>query len=128
VVSLNATGTMNGFNCGDFSNLKSHQTDWRLPNMRELHSLININFFNPAISNTMGDGKCDNQPPPNSAVCPFIDLQTAPPPATRYWSSSATPFQFGMALGVWVVDSFSGEVLNIDENIPSFVIPVRGGS
>src|SRR5215510_206186 len=128
VVSLNASGTMNGFNCGDLSNLKSHQTDWRLPNMRELHSLININFFNPAISNTMGDGKCDNQPPPNSAVCPFIDLQTALPPATRYWSSSATPFQFGMALGVWVVDSFSGEVLNIDENIPSFVIPVRGGS
>jgi hypothetical protein len=42
--------------------------------------------------------------------------------ATRYWSSSATPFQFAMSLGVWVVDSFSGEVLNIDEATPSFVI------
>jgi hypothetical protein len=40
VVSLNTTGTMNGNDCGDFSNAKSHQTDWRLPNMRELHSLI----------------------------------------------------------------------------------------
>jgi hypothetical protein len=50
------------------------------------------------------------------------------PPATRYWSSSATPFQFAMSLGVWVVDSFNGEELNIDENTPSFVIAVRGGS
>lgn len=128
VVSLNTTGAMNGINCGDFSNVKSHQTDWRLPNMRELHSLININFFDPAISNATGDGKCVNQPPPNSSVCPFIDFQSAPPPATRYWSSSATPFQFAMSLGVWVVDSFSGEVLNIDENTPSFVIAVRAGS
>jgi len=128
VVSLNTTGTMNGFNCGDLSNVKGHQTDWRLPNMRELHSLININFFNPVISNAAGDGKCVNQPPPNSSVCPFIDLQSAAPPATRYWSSSATNFQFAMSLGVWVVDSFSGEVLNIDENLSSFVIAVRGGS
>jgi hypothetical protein len=124
VLSLNTTGSMNGNNCGDVSNAKSHQTDWRLPNMRELHSLININVFNPAISNTAGDGNCINQ---LSSVCPFSGLQSAPPPASRYWSSSATPFQFAMSLGVWVVDSFSGEILNIDETTPSFVIAVRGG-
>jgi hypothetical protein len=103
---------MNRINCGDFSNVKSHQTDWRLPSMR----------------NATGDGKCVNQPPPNASVCPFIDFQCVAPPATRYWSSSATPFQFAMSLGVWVVDSFNGEELNIDENTPSFVIAVRGGS
>jgi hypothetical protein len=59
---------MSGINCGDFSNVKSHQTHWRLPRMRELHSLININIFDTAISNATGDGKCVNQPPPNSSV------------------------------------------------------------
>jgi hypothetical protein len=124
VVSLNANGTMNGIHCGDASNNGSHQSDWRLPNMRELHSLINIHFFNPAISNAAGDGNCI-QP---SSLCPFINLSYANPPATRYWSSSASPFTFAMSLGVWVVDSFTGEVLIIDENLSNFVIAVRGGS
>ena len=124
VVSLNSNGTMNGINCGDTSNNGSHQSDWRLPNMREVHGLININFFNPAISNAAGDGNCSNQ---LSSVCPFVNLQSAYPPSTRYWSSSATPFQFAISLGVWVIDTFTGEVLNIDESTPSFVIAVRGG-
>ena len=128
VVSLNTTGMMNSNNCDDTSNNGGHQSDWRLPNMRELHSLININFFDPAISNAAGAGKCVDQLPPNESVCPFLNLQSANPPATRYWSSSATPFQFGVGLGVWVVDSFSGEVLNISEGTPSYVIAVRGGS
>src|SRR4030095_6098564 len=59
---------MNRINCGDFSNVKSHQTDWRLPSMR----------------NATGDGKCVNQPPPNASVCPFIDFQCVAhrPPAS----------------------------------------------
>ncbi len=40
VVSLNSAGTMNGNDCGDTSNGVSHQTDWRLPNVRELQSLV----------------------------------------------------------------------------------------
>jgi Protein of unknown function (DUF1566) len=32
--------------------------DWRLPNIRELLSLIDFGFFNPALSNAAGTGKC----------------------------------------------------------------------
>src|SRR5262249_56455494 len=38
VASLNTNGTMNGNNCGDTSNAGNYQTDWRLPNVRELQS------------------------------------------------------------------------------------------
>src|SRR5262249_30061633 len=57
VVQLNTNGTMNSNNCGDTSNGGSHQTDWRLPNIRELHSLVNFAFFVPAISNAAGTGQ-----------------------------------------------------------------------
>jgi hypothetical protein len=45
VAELNATGGMTGTDtvwrdCGDTSNNGSYQTDWRLPNVRELHSLV----------------------------------------------------------------------------------------
>lgn len=46
VASLNTNGTMNGNNCGDTSNEGSHQTDWRLPNIRELFSLVLSGFLN----------------------------------------------------------------------------------
>ena len=49
VVQLNTNGTMNGNNAGDTSNGGSHQTDWRLPNVRELFSLIDFGQFNPAL-------------------------------------------------------------------------------
>jgi len=39
VATLNSNGTMNGINCNDTSNNGIHQTDWRLPNINELHSL-----------------------------------------------------------------------------------------
>jgi Protein of unknown function (DUF1566)/Divergent InlB B-repeat domain len=47
VNQLNTDGTMNGFSCGDTSNSSSHQTDWRLPNINELSSLINLAGTNP---------------------------------------------------------------------------------
>src|SRR5215468_4433700 len=56
VANLNSTGTMEGFNCGDTSNAGSHQTDWRLPNIRELQSLVDYEFRDPAISNAAGTG------------------------------------------------------------------------
>jgi hypothetical protein len=42
IASLNANGTMFGNDCGDTSNNGTHQTDWRLPNIRELMSLLVI--------------------------------------------------------------------------------------
>ena len=77
VVSLNSTGTMNGNNCGDTSKGGSHRTDWRLPNIRELHSLVDFAFFNPAISNAAGTGQ-------GTGSDPFTNFQTA----SGYWSST----------------------------------------
>jgi hypothetical protein len=93
---------------------------WRLPNIRELHSLIDFNFFNPAIAHGPSLGGCGPE-------CPFSNLP-AGGFGWMYWSSSANNFHFGMSLGIWVVDLFSGEVRNIDADVNSlFVLAVRGG-
>jgi len=39
---LNAQGTINGINAGDTSNNGSHQSDWALPNRKELWGLLKI--------------------------------------------------------------------------------------
>lgn len=49
VDELNTSGTMAGHNCGDTSNGGSHQTDWRLPNVHELHSLNDFGRYNPSL-------------------------------------------------------------------------------
>jgi hypothetical protein len=87
VVQLNTNGTMNGNNCGDTSNGGSHQSDWRLPNVRELHSLIDFEFSNPPISNAAGTAPA-TEGDPFSNLQPFV-----------YWSSTTLADQPGVA---WV--------------------------
>src|SRR5262249_12483780 len=98
-------GINNGTNaCGDTSNGGSHQIDWRLPNVRELHSLVDFAFVNPAISSN-----------------PFTNFQSS-----SYWSSTTFAVNSGSA---WFV-SFSNGFVNLDNkaNDESFVTAVRGGS
>ncbi len=70
VAQLNTDGTMNGKVCGDTSNGSSHQTDWRLPNIRELQSLIDFQNVGPALP----------------AGHPFTGLNPV-----DYWSSTTAP-------------------------------------
>lgn len=113
-------GINNGtYNCGDSSGQKgSHQTDWRLPNIKELLSLVNYAFYSPAISNAAGNGQ-------GSSTDPFSNLLVT----SDYWSS--TTFAFAPA-SVWTVNFTTGDAGNFnsrgDKSNGIFVLPVRGGS
>ena len=94
---------MNGNPCGDTSNGGSYQTDWRLPNVRELHSLIDFSQYGPALPSGH----------------PFTGVQSY-----YYWSSttSAAFPSRGWGVGLTYGDvnfDLKGHVL--------YVWPVRGG-
>ena len=113
VDSLNAAGTMNGNNCGDSSNGGSHQTDWRLPNVRELQSLAHYGFFSPALPNTAGTGQW-------SAGDPFTNVGST----SLYWSStSRTDF----SSNAWYVHMCCGVTDTTSKTGGAAVWPVRAG-
>ncbi|NJO16813.1 MAG: DUF1566 domain-containing protein [Thioploca sp.] len=94
VTNLNATPA----NCG------VTQTDWRLPNLKELQSLIDYGQSNPALPSGH----------------PFSGVQS-----DHYWSattvaSSSTSLAWGVNLGY-------GSVVTNDKTGPYYVWPVRGG-
>jgi hypothetical protein len=116
VVQLNTSGTMNGNDCGDTSNKGSHQTNWRLPNIRELHSLIDYAYFSPALSNGAGDAKWTEDDV-------FSNVQLS-----SYWSSSTATLDITTQAGTaWFVSfNYGGIFIGGKENRYS-VWPVRGG-
>ena len=105
VAQLNADGTMNGNDCGDNSNGGSHQTDWRLPNVRELYSLVDYGVDQPAIPSGH----------------PFDNEQSY-----DYWSST---YITGNTIGAaWSVSFNQGDVNSTATNNNGYVWPVRGGN
>lgn len=106
VASLNADGTMNGNDCGDTSNEGSHQTDWRLPNVRELESLNN--FGSPSLPSIrlFGTAAFRN----NAGVLVF-------------WSSTTVAANTNAA---WVVWYGYGQVEFQSKGVRNHVIAVRG--
>ena len=79
------------------------QTDWRLPNAKELFSLIDLGRSSPALP----------------AGHPFLGS-----PAGYYWSSSTYA---GATASAWYVHLFAGSVLNGAKTTSYYVWPVRGG-
>jgi len=81
-------------------------SDWRLPNIKELQSLIDFGNYNPALPSGH----------------PFINVQSI-----DYWSSTTTVNDTSKA---WSVGIRSGFVLNPRKDIggPYCVWPVRGGN
>ena len=106
VATLNSTGGMGATaDCGDhFTSASGHHTDWRLPNLRELLSLIDYNAANPAFP----------------SGTPFLNVQS-----NRYWSSTTVANNTPNA---WDIDFSIGTV---NRNQPKtnlyYVWPVRGG-
>ena len=125
IAELNSTGTMNGISCGDTSGAgNTHQTDWRMPNVRELFSLLNFGFIHPVISNAAGTGN-------GTSSDPFSNFAAVSGGGLNFWSSTTMLWRSNHA---YRVDLYEGHVAeenkNGDEflNGQSYVIAVRGGS
>jgi len=88
---------------GPYSNCAAGFSDWRLPNVRELQSLIDYGEGNPALP----DGY------------PFTGVQS-----DCYWSSSTSAIGTSNA---WPVDLNAGYVLSYSKTTLYYVWPVRGG-
>lgn len=92
-------------------------TDWRLPNRFELESLLDLAYFNPALSNDAGTLKWGVS---GDGLSSFTGVQSA-----YYWSS--TTAAFNTANYAWIVLLGYGYVNNDAKTNPNFVWPVRGG-
>ncbi len=93
--------------------------DWRLPNARELYSLIDLRYSNPAVSNRAGDGK-GNKDVADPDGDPFNNLKTD----DYYWTSSTFADDTSYA---WYVHLNGGYVYSDDKTYTYYVLSVRGG-
>lgn len=100
------------YDCGDTSNGGSNQSDWRLPTERELHSLINFSYSNPALSNAAGTTRWTDGDP-------FSDVQS-----DYYWSSTTL---ITIASHKWVVSLDAGFAYFLFNQGNLYVWPVRAG-
>lgn len=87
--------------------------DWRLPNIREIYSLVDFRYMFPPISDTTGSGQW-------SSGDPFNNIQT-----DCYWSSSTPNFEPAHSQAR-VVYMDGGSASGEEKTEPNYVWPVRG--
>jgi len=88
--------------------------DWRLPNVKELQSLIDYGRASPALCNAAGTGWW-------TAGDPFTGVVLS---ASYYWSGTTYA---GNTAGAWVVNLADGDLIMNNKCNSSYVWPVRGG-
>jgi len=88
-------------------------TDWRLPNIKELHSLIAWQYYSPALSDGTGTNKW------TPVLGPFAGVQS-----DYYWSSTTGAAYTDVA---WFVSLHDGFVSYFTKVTACCVWPVRGG-
>ncbi len=104
--------TLEEGNCGLTDG--SNSGDWRLPNLFELESLRNINYYGPCLTDTAGTGHWTEGDP-------FTGI---PYRLIYYWSSTTIA---STALRAWAMTMFSGNISYFDKTSSRYVWPVRGG-
>ncbi len=87
--------------------------DWRLPNVKELQSLIDFAYSRPALSNAAGTARWVE------GGDAFSDVQL-----NNYWSSTASATNTSNA---WYVNLYYGNVGYYNKTSNYYVWPVRGG-
>jgi len=108
--ALIAANSLGSGNCGLSDGSTAGQ--WRLPNIKELYSLIDHAFYNPVLSNAVGTEKW-------SAGDPFnVQLNWG------YWSSTTCADNTTSA---WGMPLYDGNVSDVEKTATIFVWPVRGG-
>jgi len=108
--ALEAANTLNSGECGLTDG--SVEGAWRLPNVREMQSLVHYGVYNPAVPDTAGTGKW-------SEGQPFTGVQS-----NVYWSSTTDASGTGRA---WYVALSDGSVYRDGKAYDKYVWPVRGG-
>jgi hypothetical protein len=111
VTPRNWTNAINYCEALDGTEGRGGFSDWRLPNFRELLSLIDARYINPALPNTFGAAQLTDDDP-------FVGIQS-----DAYWSS--TTFAGGVD-NARIVNIGSG-LMNCDyKTLGRYVWPVRG--
>ena len=108
--ALNAANKLANGYCGLADGSKAGQ--WRLPNIKELHSLMDFGFDHPALPNTVGTGQWTEGDPFSGVL------------SSSYWSSTTRPHFTNSA---WFVDLDGGYVGLVGKTSTYHVWPVRGG-
>lgn len=108
--ALTDANTLNTGECGLSDD--SEEGDWRLPNIKELQSLVHFGVANPALPDTAGTGQWTDGDP-------FSGVQPS-----NYWSSTSYADNTSNA---WVLILYSGYVVRDDKSDTYYVWPVRGG-